>query len=637
MIVALILGVSLLLQLAAAIEALRLIRVTGRHRAWLLIAGALVIMTIRRMVLLGGLLSGSESADILLSELLGLLISACLLAGVASISPLLRAMQNLHEELERRVEARTAEVEQVHATMQTEVAGRVQRRTAELERTNLQLQQEIAERHRVEAELRENEQHTRALIAAIPDLLFKLDRSGTYRKVYAPSPELLAASREELLGRTMYEVLEGEAGEMVRIALEAAFSTGQTQIFEYDLQVPAGWRTFEARFSVSKPGEEMLAIVRDITERKQADIALKKQRAFLHTVIDANPNLIFVKDERGVFTLVNRTMATTYGTTVEALVGKTDADFNSNPDEVEGFVAADREVLARQSQLFIPEEVLTHALTGEKRWYQTIKMPIGSPGGEQQFVLGVATDITERKLAEQQALELALEKERSKILAHFIQDASHEFATPLSVINTSLYLLEQIAGSERQQHHIDLIFKQVEHIGKLVEGLLAMSRLNSGVEYLYHRLNLNHLIREVLHSHEAAAERKNLTIKCDLDGELPHVQADQNYLHQALAKLVENAIEYTPDSGAIMVRTGQDGDGHVMLAISDTGIGISPDDLPHIFDHFYRVDPARSRRGAGLGLSMSRKIIESHQGRIEVESALGEGSTFSVFLPIAAS
>lgn len=138
----------------------------------------------------------------------------------------------------------------------------------------------------------------------------------------------------------------------------------------------------------------------DITERKRADEALEKQRAFLRQVIDISPNFIFAKDRGGRFTLVNQAVANAYGTTVEGLTGKTDADFNPNLEEVEFFRRMDLEVMDALQEKFIPEEVITDA-HGRQRWLQTVKRPIIGEDGTANQVLGSATDITERKQAEE--------------------------------------------------------------------------------------------------------------------------------------------------------------------------------------------------------------------------------------------
>lgn len=141
-------------------------------------------------------------------------------------------------------------------------------------------------------------------------------------------------------------------------------------------------------------------VVQDITERKRTEDALQRSHAFIRQIIDTDPNFIFVKDSDGRFTLVNQAVAECYGTTVEELVGKTDRDFNVNAEEVTHFQQNDREVIDGIRELFIPEEVITDA-SGNRRWLQTVKRPIFNEQGKATHVLGVATDITQRRIAEE--------------------------------------------------------------------------------------------------------------------------------------------------------------------------------------------------------------------------------------------
>lgn len=157
---------------------------------------------------------------------------------------------------------------------------------------------------------------------------------------------------------------------------------------------------------------------REVTDRKLAEAGLADQRAFLRQIIDLNPNFVFAKDRQGRFTLVNQAIAEAYGTTVEELLGKTDADFNSNAEEVESFRRIDLEVINTLTEKFIPEEVLTDA-AGRVRWLQTIKRPIIAPDGTAKQMLGIAADITTRKQAEK---ALRLSEERFRQIAENIRE-----------------------------------------------------------------------------------------------------------------------------------------------------------------------------------------------------------------------
>jgi PAS domain S-box-containing protein len=273
--------------------------------------------------------------------------------------------------------------------------------------------------------------------------------------------------------------------------------------------------------------------------------------------------------------------------------------------------------------------------SGDMRWLHVRRRPMrdASQNRVVQFY-GAAQDITEHKRAEAQRLELALEKEKVALLRTFISNITHDLKTPLTAINTNLYLLEKRSDPAYQRDRLEHIRDQALRLDKLIQDLLTLSRLDYLPQFNLTRTNLNELVRDVGRQTEAAVERKRQHFSLDLDSRMPTIMADPLELNRAILNLVENAIHYTPEEHSIMIRTATSGPG-VCVEVSDTGIGISGDDLAHIFEPFYRAEKARSSvsGGSGLGLAIVQRIIRAHGGRVEVESVLNQGSTFRVLLP----
>jgi signal transduction histidine kinase/predicted ATPase len=231
-------------------------------------------------------------------------------------------------------------------------------------------------------------------------------------------------------------------------------------------------------------------------------------------------------------------------------------------------------------------------------------------------------------------VDALLEKEKSKVMATFMESASHDLRTPLTVISTSLYLLGMISEPDKKKQKISVVKEQVTLLQTLIENLLDMARLDGGQDFEKHFIDVNQLLIAIRETHQAklTAER-NLDIQFRLFDTPMMILADQEYLEQALLNIIENAFHYTLDGGTITVSTYFEAE-TIIIDVSDTGIGIAEDDLPHIFERFFRVDEARTERGrAGLGLAISKKIIEAHNGNIVVNSTLDQGSHFCVFLP----
>ncbi|MFN8379168.1 MAG: histidine kinase N-terminal 7TM domain-containing protein [Anaerolineae bacterium] len=251
----------------------------------------------------------------------------------------------------------------------------------------------------------------------------------------------------------------------------------------------------------------------------------------------------------------------------------------------------------------------------------------GAPVG----TLFLLRDITQFRLAEQRSFDLALEHERVRLLSRFIRDASHEFRTPLAVVNTSLYLMERSPDPAIQRQQRDKIVAQVNRINGLLDDMLTMSRLDEREPLTLTDVDLNALIRQAVETERAQSD-KVPTIQLQLAQPLPAVRGDAAQLRRVVENLMQNAIEFTGSEGTITLTTSERGE-YVVFSLSDTGIGMDPTSQRRVFERFFRSDEAHSTPGLGLGLPISRAIVEAHGGVIEVVSTPGKGSTFTVQLP----
>lgn len=224
------------------------------------------------------------------------------------------------------------------------------------------------------------------------------------------------------------------------------------------------------------------------------------------------------------------------------------------------------------------------------------------------------------------------ELEKARIAAQFIQDVSHEFRTPLSIISTGVYLLGKMPQPEARQERVDQIQTQISAITQLLEDILTITRLDSQVVSAFVPVALDKLVQEVVDSLKPEAQAKGLNLDFTSPAALPTLQGNSVDLQLAVKHLLNNAIHFTA-RGGIHVRLLRLPSG-LCLDIQDTGIGIPAADLTRVFDRFYRVDQARTTRGAGLGLTIAKKIVENHQGTITVESEVGKGSRFRLTFPL---
>lgn len=239
---------------------------------------------------------------------------------------------------------------------------------------------------------------------------------------------------------------------------------------------------------------------------------------------------------------------------------------------------------------------------------------------------------SERVQMQERILHTQMEEERVKLLMNFIKDVSHHFRTPLSIIGVNADLMARKVDESLVDKHLEPIHRQITQMTQLLTSLVAMARLDSLQSLTLNPVNLNPTLVGVVKGLQPEINDKRLTVDIDVsDGRLM-VNADAAELAQALERIVTNAVQFTPEGGHIRVVAGAD-DGHIVIAIGDSGIGIAPDDLPRIFTRFYRGDKVGTTRGFGLGLSIASRIIALHHGRIEVTSTVNQGSEFRIVLP----
>ncbi len=221
----------------------------------------------------------------------------------------------------------------------------------------------------------------------------------------------------------------------------------------------------------------------------------------------------------------------------------------------------------------------------------------------------------------------------------FAADASHELRTPLTIIKGDLdVLLRRRRAPEEYEEVVRDVDEEVTRLAALVEDLLTLARADSGQAELAHEfVYLDALVGEVAVGMRRLAEAKGIAVETELAPDVALV-GDPARLRRLVVNLLGNAVKYTSAGGRIAVTLGVEG-GLARLDVADTGIGIAPEDLPHVFDRFFRADKARARAegGTGLGLAIARWCAETHGGRIEVRSRPGEGSVFTVLLPPALS
>jgi two-component system sensor histidine kinase ResE len=244
-------------------------------------------------------------------------------------------------------------------------------------------------------------------------------------------------------------------------------------------------------------------------------------------------------------------------------------------------------------------------------------VPVTDEAGECTGVVGLFKDVTDLE---------RLEKTRRD----YVANVSHELRTPLTAVRGLLEPLSDgmITDEETRQRYYRIMLREVVRLSRLITDMLELSRLQSGTEHMeLHAVNLTELLQDTRQNYANEASQRGIELKLDLD-DIPFAMTDEDRVEQLLVILIDNAMRYTPEGGSITISATQAKGERILVTVSDTGCGIAPEDLPHVFERFFKTDRSRREGGTGLGLSIAKQIIDKLGENIYVESNPGEGTSF---------
>jgi PAS domain S-box-containing protein len=517
------------------------------------------------------------------------------------------------------------------------------------------LKAEISLLKKAEETLRSQQEYLMAILNSIADPICIKDSKHRWVLVNDEFCAFAGQDREALIGKSDYEFFPKHEADVFWKMDEEVLQTGGENISEETITgsdgVTRNLVTKKTLYRDPSGGGFIVAIGRDVTDRKRAEQALRENEEFLRLVIDTTPAHVFVKDRNGKFLLVNKTAAAAHGITPEEMIGKNELELAGSSaeraEQINKFLADDRKIIDTKKPKYIPEEPLTLS-DGSIQWLQTTKTPL-KLRGNRDCVLGVAVDITARKQAEQELREkeeLLRQSQKMEAIGRLAGGVAHDFNNLLTAIIGYAEMLKLNTSLDTTvRHSVEEIRKSADRAAVLTQQLLAFGRkqimqprvmdVNSLISDA--KIMLNRIIGE------------QITLETKLNAQPSSVKADHGQIEQVIVNLVVNARDSMPDGGTITLETSNvrevvraqsetadmERGEFVVVSFGDTGHGIDDEIKQHIFEPFFTTK--EKGKGTGLGLSTVYGIVIQSGGHISVESQVDRGTVFKVYLPISES
>jgi PAS domain S-box-containing protein len=515
------------------------------------------------------------------------------------------------------------------------------------------------------------------------DVILIMDQDGRYVRIAPTNPSRLLRPAEELIGKSVKDLLPPDTADQFMTAITKALESGEMVTIEYPLAIED--QTFWFYANISRLTEtEVFWVARDITDRRKFEETLQRQNEYLATSAEIGRLVTSTLDLNTLFGRTVELIRERFGFYHAAIFIVEETGFTAQLRAATG--SAGQEMLNRSHSLPVgsrsivgtvtstgeplivndTEKELTHLpnpLLPETRAEAAIPLRIGRRiigAIDIQATAVNAFNPTEievlQSLADQIAVaidnarsyELAQQainelRELDRLKSQFLANMSHELRTPLnSIIGFSRVILKGIDGpiSELQEQDLNAIYNSGQHLLRLINDILDLSKIDAGkMELAFDDVNLAELLQSVIPTAAGLLKDKPIELKQNISADIPILRADSMRIRQVMINLLSNAAKFT-EKGSITVdarvQTNTENQPEVIIKVIDTGAGIAPADQTKLFQPFSQVDasPTRKTGGTGLGLSISRRLVELHGGHIDVSSEVGKGSTFFFTLPL---
>ena len=491
-------------------------------------------------------------------------------------------------------------------------------------------------------ERKQAETHYRDLYENAPDMMAVVDLvSGKILECNQTLADVIGRSKEEITGSSFLNLYASESIEAAQQTSSTFVETGEVITQERTLRRADG-STIDVLLQATPMYDATGKIVasrstwRDVTKQKEAERALASQEALYRTLIEAAPQVIWVADADGQVALLNKAWHEFSGLTDEESLGTRWAEA-LHPEDLPD-VLAKWESAYRHGETY-SGECRFRAKDGTYQTFIFIGTPVRDDAGNIINWVGINTNIADRvatEIALQEAKDTAEYANRAK--SEFLATMSHELRTPLNaIIGFSEILRDEILGAinDEQKELVLDIHTSGNHLLAMINDILDLSKIEAGkMELQLERFSVQEAVTEVNTIINALANQKQIQLILELDQEVA-IEADKIKFKQILYNLLSNAIKFTDEGGKVTTKFEVSGSA-LLGSVTDTGVGISPQDREKLFQPFTQLDASstRAHSGTGLGLSLTNRLIQLHGGKIWIDSEINQGSTFSFTFPL---
>ena len=516
---------------------------------------------------------------------------------------------------------------------------------------------EIFEQKKIEQELRDQQTYTRGLIESNIDALMTTDALGVITDVNKQMCELTGYSVEELIGTPFKQYFTD--AQRAEDGIRRVLAEGKVTNYELTIRARDGRETVVSYNATTFTGADgklrgVFAAARDVSDQKrlegqitQRNRELTEATTFANNILESSTEYsIIAMDLRGNILAWNEGAKRTYGYTSEETVGKGNAQMLHAPEDVESRRADEALEMALRTGKF--EGEFSRVRKNGQRFTAQVAITLrrnalGNPIG---YVL-ISKDITAQKALEEQLRrkneELEQQNRRveqaNRMKSEFLANMSHELRTPLNgIIGFSELMNAGKVGAVSPTHkeYLGDILTSARHLLQLINDILDLAKVEAGkIDFRVEIVDLPRLAGEVRDVLRAIASKKRIKVELDIARELGVVRGDPSKIKQILYNYLSNALKFTPEDGRVWIRCTPDSSEMFRLEVEDNGIGIRPEDMARLFVEFQQLDASTAKRyqGTGLGLALTKRLVEAQTGTVAVWSEFGKGSTFVARLP----